>query len=126
MVLSWTPSLVWCVASTLFAGSMTAQAQQTTSSPEPAPSIASVMEIQLRIVESQFIPAAEAMPEDKYSFAPANGEYKEVRTFALQVKHVAAANFGFYSAILGKDPPLGASLAGAANGPGDIKPKSRS
>lgn len=100
------------VALGLFAGSMTARAQHPTSSPEPAPSIASVMEVQLKIVESQFIPAAEAMPEDKYSFAPTNGEYKEVRTFALQVKHVAAANCGFYSAILANNPPLGASLAG--------------
>jgi hypothetical protein len=59
------------------------------------------MEVQLRIVESQVVPAAEAMPEGKYSFVPTNGEYKEVRTFALQVKHVAAANFAFSSVILG-------------------------
>jgi len=79
----------------LFAGSMTARAQQTkpTAEPESAPTIASVMEVQLRIVESQFVPAAEAMPEDKYSFAPTNGEYKEVRTFAQQVKHVTSERF---------------------------------
>jgi hypothetical protein len=60
----------------LFAGSMTARAQQTKpfAEPESAPTIASVMEVQLRIVESQFVPAAETMPEDKYSFAPTNGE----------------------------------------------------
>src|SRR6266567_2120353 len=109
----------------LFAGSMTARAQQTkpTAEPESAPTIASVMEVQLRIVESQFVPAAEAMPEDKYSFAPTNGEYKEVRTFAQQVKHVATANFVFYSAILGQAPPAGATLAGTTNGPEDIRTK---
>jgi hypothetical protein len=111
------------MAPALFAGSLTVLAQQTTSSAAPAPSIASVMEVQLRIVESQIVPAAEAMPEEKYSFVPANGEYKEVRTFALQVKHVAAANFGFSSVILGQDPPPGASLVGATNGPEDIKTK---
>jgi hypothetical protein len=57
------------------------------------------MEIQLRIVESQLVPAAEAMPEDKYSFAPTNGEFTGVKTFAQQVKHVATAMV-FYSAIL--------------------------
>lgn len=38
-------------------------------------------------VEGEFVPAADAMPEDKYSFAPTNGEFKGVRTFAQQVKH---------------------------------------
>ena len=33
-------------------------------------------------LERDFVPAAEAMPEDKYSFAPTNGEFKGVRTFA--------------------------------------------
>jgi len=68
----------------VFAGSMSARAQQTKplAKPESAPTIVSVMEVQLRIVESQFVPAAEAMPQNKYSFAPTNGEYKGVRTFA--------------------------------------------
>jgi len=109
----------------LFAGSVTVRAQQTTplAKPEPARTIASAMEVQLRIVESQLVPAAEAMPEDKYSFAPTTGEYKGVRTFAQQLKHVAAANFAFYSAILGQAPPAGATLVGVTNGPDDIQGK---
>ncbi len=108
-----------------FAGSITARAQQPKpiAKPESEPTIALVMESQLKILESQFVPAAEAMPEDKYSFAPNDGEFKEVRTFALQVKHVATTNFVFYSAILGQDPPPGANLTGVANGPEDIKTK---
>jgi DinB superfamily len=39
------------------------------------------------------LPAADAMPEAKYSFAPSNGEFSGVRTFAEQVKHLAAANY---------------------------------
>jgi len=39
------------------------------------------------------------MPEDKYSFAPTNGEFKGVRTFAEQVKHVAAVNYAFGAAF---------------------------
>jgi hypothetical protein len=45
-------------------------------------------------MEEEFVSAAEAMPEDKYDFAPpaSMGEYKGVRTFAQQVKHVTEAN----------------------------------
>jgi uncharacterized damage-inducible protein DinB len=58
--------------------------------------------------------AAEAMPEEKYSFRPAEGKFKnekpefgpsEVRTFAEQVKHVACANFGFAAELDGQKPP---------------------
>jgi hypothetical protein len=56
-------------------------------------------------------------------FAPTNGNYKGVRTFALEVKHVATANFVFYSAILGQALPAGMSLAGATNGADDIQTK---
>jgi hypothetical protein len=45
-------------------------------------SIAQVLERGVAGVESEFVPATEAMPEDKYSFAPAGGEFKGVRTFA--------------------------------------------
>jgi len=63
------------------------------------------------------------MPENRYSFALTTGEYKEVRTFALPLKHVTTANFVFYSAILGQDPRPGATLSGTTNGPEDIKTK---
>ena len=52
-------------------------------------------------VEQEFVPAADAMPEDKYPFAPTSGEFKGVRTFGQQVKHVAAVNYIFGAAILG-------------------------
>ena len=51
----------------------------------------------LSIMEQQFVSAAEAMPEDKYNFAPAQGEFKGVRTFGQQVKHVIEANYVFFS-----------------------------
>ena len=48
--------------------------------------------------EKEFVDAAEAMPEEKYSFAPAAtlGEFKDVRTFGEQLKHVADANNYFF------------------------------
>ena len=81
------------------------------------------MESQLAWLESQFVPAAEAMPDDKYEFVPATGDFKGVRTFALQVRHVATANEGFYSLILGQPMPPGVSLVGATNGPDDLRTK---
>ena len=49
-------------------------------------------------MEKEFVDAAEAMPEDKYNFAPAAtmGEFKGVRTFGDQVKHVAEVNAYFF------------------------------
>ncbi len=120
--------MLW-VAVGLLAASLTVAAQQTTyPKPEAATTIASAMEMQMRLLESQFVPAAEAMPADKYNFAPSDGDFKGadfkgVRTFALEVKHVATANFVFYSAMLGQDPPAGVTAAGAGNGPDEIQTK---
>lgn len=64
--------------------------------------------------EYEFRSAAEAMPEEKYSFRPAvQGKFTEpapfgpteLRTFAEQIKHVACANFAFAAELDGKKPP---------------------
>src|SRR4051794_16627763 len=72
-------------------------------------------------VETEFIPLAEAMPEDKYDFAPTNGEFKGVRTFGEMVKHVAVTNQLLAAVILGEKPP--ATGDEADNGPASIKTK---
>ncbi len=74
----------------------------------------------LMVAEAEFVGAADAMPEDKYSFAPTSGEFKGVRTFAQQVKHVAAVNYVFGGAILGEKPPVDPN---EENGPESIKSK---
>jgi uncharacterized damage-inducible protein DinB len=56
--------------------------------------------------EEEFIPAAEAMPEDKFGFAPTDGEFKGVRTYAQQIKHVASVNYELAAAILEEKPPV--------------------
>lgn len=113
------------VAVALFAICLVAPAQQEKQAAAP-PTIASVMNQQLGINEYLFVGAAEAMPADKYSFAPADGNFKGVRTFAQQVKHVATINYAFYSALLGQDPPPGVNdkeLNGPMNGPDSIQTK---
>ncbi len=71
-------------------------------------------------LENEFVPAADAMPEDKYSFAPTDGEFKGVRTFAQQVKHVAAVNYILAAAILEEKPPTD---TGGEKGPDAITSK---
>ena len=55
--------------------------------------------------EQHLVPAADAMPEEKYGFAPTAGQFDGVRTFAEQVKHLAATNYIIASAVLGEKPP---------------------
>jgi hypothetical protein len=82
--------------------------------------ITSILDGGIKSAESEFVPAAEAMPEDKYNFAPTTGEFKGVRTFAQQVKHVAAVNYMVSAAILGEKPPVD---LGGESGPDSIKSK---
>ena len=74
----------------------------------------------LKSVQSQIVSAADAMPAVKYSFAPTEGEFKGVRTFGQQVKHLAATNHILAAAALGEEPP---SDAGDEQGPENIRTK---
>ena len=91
--------------------------------PSQPPTFTQILDRSLAGVEGEFVPAAEAMPEDKYSFAPTNGEFKGVRNFGQQVRHVAAANYMFCAAILSEKPPVD---TGGESGPESIKTKADS
>lgn len=85
-----------------------------------AGTIAKVLDRNITNVEEEFVPAAEAMPEDKYGFVPSDGEFKGVRSFAAQVKHVAAVNYVIAAAVLGEKPPVD---TGEENGPASMTSK---
>jgi uncharacterized damage-inducible protein DinB len=87
--------------------------------------LTSVLDTQLTIVEHEFVSAADAMPEDKYSFAPTDGEFKGVRTFAQEVKHVATTNNRFFGSILGQPSATPPSQFEAENGPDSIQTKAQ-
>ena len=72
-----------------------------------APPAESVLEAWVTQVEQLVVPAADALSEERYAFAPAGGEFKGVRTFAEQVKHLAAANWQLGSRAAGETPPAG-------------------
>ncbi len=72
--------------------------------------------------EHEFVSLAEAMPSTVYNFRPTAGEFKTVRTFSQQVKHVAAVNYMIGSAILGSPAPA-IDLGKGENGPDSIASK---
>jgi uncharacterized damage-inducible protein DinB len=74
----------------------------------------------LKLGQTLLSSAADAMPADKYGFAPTDGEFKGVRTFGQQVKHLAATNHILAAAALGEEPPSG---AGDEMGPETVRTK---
>jgi len=82
--------------------------------------VAAVYDRTLSNTEREVVSGAEAMPDDKFNFAPTQGEFKGVRTFAQQVKHVAAVNYMLGGAILGEKPPV---ELGGENGPDSMTSK---
>src|SRR5579871_673284 len=70
-------------------------------------------------------PAGQAKPEEKFNFSPENlkiegSDYKGVRTFAVEARHIATANYFFWSAITGDKLPEGIK---DGNGPEALKSK---
>jgi len=72
-----------------------------------SPRVSQVVDFWVTNTEQLVVPAADAMPEGKYSFAPSGGEFSGVRTFAEQVKHIAAANYQLAAGTLGEESPAG-------------------
>ena len=93
--------------------------------PSPPLTIASAVDSEISNIERQIIDIAEAMPEDKYNFSPESlnipgSDFKGVRTFAVQVKHVAASNYFIWSHLTGDKLPEGLK---DGNGPENLKTK---
>lgn len=93
--------------------------------PPPAPAAAAdsgpkasdVFDKNLSSVEREFVSLIEAMPADKFDFAPTKGKFDGVRNFGAQAKHVAAVLNIVSASLLGEPSP------GAENGPADMKSK---
>jgi uncharacterized damage-inducible protein DinB len=92
---------------------------------QQAPTLASNVDREVSAIEKQVVDAAEAMPDDKFNFSPeglhiAGSDYKGVRTFAVQVKHIAASNYFIWSPLTGDKLPEGLK---DGNGPENLKTK---
>jgi len=74
----------------------------------------------MKILEKEIISTVDAMPADKFGFAPTDGEFKGVRTFGQMVKHFSATNHILAAAALGEEPPAD---AGDELGPESVRTK---
>jgi hypothetical protein len=101
----------------------------STSAPQqsvqPVPTVASVVDGEISTVEKQIVDASDAMPEDKFNFTPEalnirGSNYKGVRSFAVQVKHIAASNWFIWSPLTGEKLPEGLK---DGNGPANLQTK---
>jgi len=86
-----------------------------------APKASEIYDRQLKSTEREVVSLVEAMPADKFGFAPKGGAFDSVRTFALQAKHIAFVIDDVSAAMLGEKNP---SAGGPdENGPADLKSK---
>ena len=120
-----TAALLLAAASAYTQGAKSSSAAGASASPSTPPTIASAIDREISIVEKELIDAAEAMPEDKIDFSPEKlnlpgGDYKGVRTFGQQLKHVAASNYLIWSPITGEKPP---DTVNDGKGPDNMKAK---
>ncbi len=89
---------------------------------EPAaPPVAKIFDQQLTTIDRELTPLAEAMPADKFTFAPTSGEFKGVRTFAQQITHTAAVIYAVSAAVLGEKNPT--EMGPNENGPASLRTK---
>jgi uncharacterized damage-inducible protein DinB len=123
--------LLTTIALSLAGASAYAQATKTSpaaaasSSPSTPLTIASQIDREISLVEKEVLEAAGAMPEDKFDFSPEKlnvpgSDYKGVRTFAQQLKHIAASNYLIWSPITGEKPP---DTANEGKGPDNMTAK---
>ena len=110
--------VLWFISATI------AQAQQAADSKHAVPLNAEqekrALQSLSKIIEKEILSAVEAMPADKFGFAPTGGEFKGVRTFDQMVKHFSATNHILAAAALGEEPPAD---AGDELGPEDVRTK---
>jgi uncharacterized damage-inducible protein DinB len=122
-------SLLVTAALSLLAASACPQAAKSSpaagASPSTPPTIASAIDREISLVEKEVVEAAEAMPENKFDFSPEKlnlpgSDYKGVRTFGEQLKHIAASNYLIWSPITGEKPP---DTVNEGKGPDNMKAK---
>ena len=92
---------------------------------QPPTTLAAMVDREIRAVEKQVTEAAEAMPEEKFNFTPESlaipgDDYKGVRSFAVQVKHIASSNYFIWSPITADAIPAAIK---DGNGPAEMKSK---
>jgi hypothetical protein len=86
---------------------------------DAVPDAKQIFDRQLSNTEREVVGLAEAMPADKFNFAPTNGDFKGVRTFGLQARHIAFEINAVAAALLAEPIPTQEH----DNGPDELKTK---
>lgn len=110
----------WLFASLLLIGYVV-PARSQSACPTTHRSNTQIIDYLLSLQEKTVVDVAEAMPAEKYGFAPTIGEFKGVRTFAGQVKHIAADNYMLGAGILGEKSP--GDVGPGESGPSKVRTK---
>src|SRR5579864_4114602 len=99
MKLLW---IVLCLAAVIITVSGYSAKTAAASAPQAQASqpatLAAMVDREISAVEKQVTEAAEAMPAEKFNFTPESltipgDDYKGVRSFAVQVNHIASSNY---------------------------------
>jgi hypothetical protein len=80
------------------------------------------VEYLLQFTERKVLALADALPGEKYGFAPTQGEFTGVRNFGEQLKHIAADNYLDGAALLGEKTVPG-NLGPGESGSTSVKTK---
>ena len=93
-----------------------------------ASALGQTLDGQFRNAEREIVGLFEAMPADKINFAPSSAEikgseFKGVRTFAEQAKHLATYVYMESSAILNERPPV--DIGKDDSGPDSVRSKAQ-
>jgi uncharacterized damage-inducible protein DinB len=88
-----------------------------------ADGVGQILDSQIKALDSDVLRLAEAMPADKYDFAPKTGSFQGVRTFAEQTRHLATVIYMMSGAVLGEKPPV--DTGKDDSGPAAVKTKAQ-
>ncbi|MEO8099116.1 MAG: DinB family protein [Acidobacteriota bacterium] len=89
--------------------------------------LAQVFDGQVTTIEREVLGLAQKMPAERYNFAPAtgtppSGTFDGVRTFGLQVRHIATVMYQISSSVLGGEkPPV--DIGTTDDGPNSLQTK---
>lgn len=94
----------------------------------PNQPLSQVFDNQVNTIEREVLGLAQKMPAEKYNFAPATGTppagtFDGVRTFALQVRHIATVMYMISSQILGEANPV--DMGSDENGTNNLQTKNQ-
>lgn len=96
---------------TLITLALLASATALAQGPAQSQTLSQVFDGQVNSIEREILGLAQKMPAEKYNFAPPTGTppagtFDGVRTFGLQVRHIATVMYDFSANVLGEKNPV--------------------